>query len=93
MHCAPADVTTKVIGVAFALTFVVTSGFQQVLVGYLQRKHGVSSSQMLSQTAPIQVRQLLAGSMTTYLAALQRANYFLCLGVSLSVWSTVTASL
>lgn len=44
-------------GLIVAAVSVVSSGMQQILCGVFQRKHGISSNQMLANTAPMQVRQ------------------------------------
>eukprot|EP01025_Chloroclados_australasicus_P018712 TRINITY_DN1993_c0_g2_i3.p1 TRINITY_DN1993_c0_g2~~TRINITY_DN1993_c0_g2_i3.p1 ORF type:complete len:401 (+),score=31.88 TRINITY_DN1993_c0_g2_i3:182-1204(+) len=48
------DVAVSMMGLIIAGLSVVTSGMQQLEVGRLQRKHGVSSNELLSNTAPIQ---------------------------------------
>jgi len=45
------------VGLVVAAVSVVTSGMQQVLCGVVQRKHNLTSNQLLSNTAPIQVRE------------------------------------
>lgn len=56
------DVSIQPVGVVIAAVSVVSSGMQQILCGYLQRKHKLSSQQMLANTAPVQgVALLLAG--------------------------------
>jgi hypothetical protein len=53
------DVAVKASGLIVALIFVVTSGLQQIICGSLQRKHNVTSNQLLSNLAPIQGTFLL----------------------------------
>jgi len=43
------------LGLAVAAVSVVTSGTQQIMCGVVQRKHSLTSNQLLSNTAPIQV--------------------------------------
>lgn len=43
------------LGLAIAGISVVTSGMQQILCGTVQRKHGLTANQLLSNTAPVQV--------------------------------------
>jgi hypothetical protein len=49
------DVHVTPLGLLLALTAVLASGLQQVMCGALQRKHRVSSHQLLSNTAHVQV--------------------------------------
>jgi hypothetical protein len=49
------DVQVNLLGLAIAVVSVVTSGMQQIMCGNLQRKHQLSSHQLLSNTAYIQV--------------------------------------
>ncbi len=46
------------LGVIIAGVSVISSGMQQILCGTIQRKHKMSSHQLLSNTAPVQVRPL-----------------------------------
>lgn len=46
----------NMLGVAIAGISVVSSGMQQIMCGQIQRKHKLTSMQMLSNTAPVQVR-------------------------------------
>ena len=48
------DVNT--FGMVIAAVSVVSSGMQQIMCGTMQRKHGLSSHQLLSNTAPMQAR-------------------------------------
>ncbi len=50
------DVSVNFVGFVIAIISVITSGLQQILCGVVQRKHGVTSTQLLSNTAPVQVR-------------------------------------
>lgn len=50
----------SLLGMIVAGVSVVSSGLQQILCGVIQRRNGVSSNQMLSNTAPIQGMILLA---------------------------------
>ncbi len=43
------------LGLGIAAVSVITSGMQQILCGTVQRKHNLSSTQLLANTAPIQV--------------------------------------
>ena len=47
----------NVVGVAVAGLSVVSSGMQQILCRTLQQKHGLTSHELLSNTAPAQARQ------------------------------------
>lgn len=49
------DVQVNLLGLAIAVVSVVASGTQQIMCGTLQRKHKLSSHQLLSNTAYIQV--------------------------------------
>jgi solute carrier family 35 protein E3 len=51
------DVEVNTLGVIIAGISVVSSGMQQILCGTIQRKHKMSSHQLLSNTAPVQVRR------------------------------------
>lgn len=56
------DVTVNMLGFILAMISVVTSGGQQILCGYYQKKHKMSSHQLLSNTAPLQgIMLLVAG--------------------------------
>mmetsp|Transcript_18773 Transcript_18773/g.40376 ORF Transcript_18773/g.40376 Transcript_18773/m.40376 type:complete len:268 (-) Transcript_18773:158-961(-) len=46
-------------GLVIAMVSVVTSGMQQVLCGQIQRRHSMTSTQLLSNTAPVQGLLLL----------------------------------
>lgn len=50
------DVSVNFMGMIIAAISVVTSGMQQIMCGTIQRKHGLTSNQLLSNTAPVQVR-------------------------------------
>jgi solute carrier family 35 protein E3 len=50
-------VEVNLLGLAIAVVSVVSSGMQQIMCGTLQRKHQLSSHQLLSNTAYIQVGQ------------------------------------
>ena len=45
----------SLLGVCVAGISVVTSGMQQIMCGQIQRKHNLSATQLLSNTAPVQV--------------------------------------
>jgi solute carrier family 35 protein E3 len=47
------------LGFTVAMVSVAASGMQQILCGVVQRKHGVTSTQLLSNTAPVQVGRVL----------------------------------
>lgn len=49
------DMSVNFLGLMIALVSVVTSGLQQILCGTVQRKHNLTSVQLLSNTAPVQV--------------------------------------
>jgi hypothetical protein len=49
------DVSTTPLGLVIAAISVVSSGLQQIMCGAIQAKHKVSSHQLLSNTAPVQV--------------------------------------
>ncbi len=51
------DLTMNTTGFVVAMISVVTSGMQQIMCGTVQRKHNVTSTQLLSNTAPVQVRR------------------------------------
>lgn len=53
------DVNVNMLGLVIASISVVTSGMQQVLCGTMQRKHKVSSHQLLANTAPVQGMMLM----------------------------------
>eukprot|EP01026_Neomeris_dumetosa_P055514 TRINITY_DN5051_c0_g1_i1.p1 TRINITY_DN5051_c0_g1~~TRINITY_DN5051_c0_g1_i1.p1 ORF type:complete len:368 (-),score=15.43 TRINITY_DN5051_c0_g1_i1:812-1819(-) len=53
------DVRINSLGLIIAILSVISSGFQQLECGRLQRKHSVSSNELLSNTAPIQGVTLL----------------------------------
>lgn len=52
------DVEVNTLGVIIAGVSVISSGMQQILCGTIQRKHKMSSHQLLSNTAGVQVRLL-----------------------------------
>lgn len=54
------DVAVKPFGLAVASIFVITSGLQQIICGSLQRKHSITSTQLLANLAPVQGMLLLA---------------------------------
>lgn len=54
------DIAVKASGLIIAAVFVVTSGMQQILCGYLQRKFGVTSHQLMANTSHLQGGLLLA---------------------------------
>lgn len=49
------DMAVNPLGLIIAAVSVVTSGMQQILCGVVQRKHSLTSNQLLSNTAPVQV--------------------------------------
>jgi solute carrier family 35 protein E3 len=49
------DVQVNLLGLVIAVVSVVSSGMQQIMCGTMQRKHQLSSHQLLSNTAYIQV--------------------------------------
>lgn len=49
------DMSINPLGLVIAGISVITSGMQQILCGTVQRKHNLTSMQLLSNTAPIQV--------------------------------------
>jgi hypothetical protein len=49
------DVQVNLLGLVIAVVSVVSSGMQQIMCGTMQRKHRLSSHQLLSNTAYIQV--------------------------------------
>ena len=53
------DVAVKTLGLVIAMIFVASSGMQQIVCGSLQRKHNITSNQLLSKLAPIQGTMLL----------------------------------
>lgn len=53
------DVSVHMLGAVIAFIFVVTSGLQQILCGYLQSQHQVSSHQLLAITGPIEGGMLI----------------------------------
>lgn len=53
------DLGGHVVGIAVAAVAVVSSGMQQILCRSMQQKHGLSSHELLSSTAPSQVPQPL----------------------------------
>ncbi|KXZ46534.1 hypothetical protein GPECTOR_42g741 [Gonium pectorale] len=53
------DVSMNVLGLVIAALSVVTSGLQQIMCGAIQRKLGLTSNQLLSNTAPVQGLMLL----------------------------------
>jgi len=53
------DMDVNTFGMAIAAVSVVSSGMQQIMCGTMQRKHGLSSHQLLSNTAPMQGCMLL----------------------------------
>lgn len=54
-HRTVTDMAINPLGLAVAAVSVVTSGMQQILCGVVQRKHSMTSNQLLSNTAPVQV--------------------------------------
>lgn len=54
-HRTVTDVQISMLGLAIAVVAVLSSALQQIMCGTLQRKHLVSSHQLLSNTAHIQV--------------------------------------
>ncbi|KAG2491545.1 hypothetical protein HYH03_010116 [Edaphochlamys debaryana] len=54
------DVSMNMLGLVIAAISVVTSGLQQIMCGAIQRKLGLTSNQLLSNTAPVQGAMLLA---------------------------------
>lgn len=50
------DVQISMLGLGIAVVAVFSSALQQVMCGVMQRKHLVSSHQLLSNTAHIQVK-------------------------------------
>ncbi|GFR45742.1 hypothetical protein Agub_g7158 [Astrephomene gubernaculifera] len=53
------DVSMNVLGLVIAAISVVTSGLQQIMCGAIQRRLGLTSNQLLSNTAPTQGFMLL----------------------------------
>lgn len=53
------DMSVNPLGLAIAAVSVVSSGMQQMLCGVVQRKHNLTSNQLLSNTAPVQGTLLL----------------------------------
>lgn len=49
------DVSMNGLGLVIAAVSVVTSGLQQIMCGAIQRRLGLTSNQLLSNTAPVQV--------------------------------------
>jgi hypothetical protein len=49
------DVSVNTLGLLIAAISVITSGMQQILCGTVQRKHNLTSTQLLANTAPVQV--------------------------------------
>ncbi len=61
------DVSVSTLGLLSAGTFVVSSGLQQITCGVIQRKHGITSTQLLAHVAPIQgVMLLCVGPLMDY---------------------------
>mmetsp|Transcript_2902 Transcript_2902/g.8175 ORF Transcript_2902/g.8175 Transcript_2902/m.8175 type:complete len:332 (-) Transcript_2902:1264-2259(-) len=54
------DVTVQLGGLVWACASIVSSSFQQVFCGRLQRKHNISSHELLSKSAPLQALLLVA---------------------------------
>ncbi|KAG2427131.1 hypothetical protein HXX76_012641 [Chlamydomonas incerta] len=54
------DVSMNGLGLVIAAISVVTSGLQQIMCGAIQRRLGLTSNQLLSNTAPVQGVMLLA---------------------------------
>ncbi|PNW76880.1 hypothetical protein CHLRE_11g479950v5 [Chlamydomonas reinhardtii] len=54
------DVSMNGLGLVIAAVSVVTSGLQQIMCGAIQRRLGLTSNQLLSNTAPVQGLMLLA---------------------------------
>jgi hypothetical protein len=52
------DVQISMLGLVIAVIAVLSSALQQIMCGAMQRKHLVSSHQLLSNTAHIQVRMV-----------------------------------
>ena len=50
------DVAVQLLGTCVALVSVVASGMQQIICGDLQKRHNVTSNQLLSLAAPYQVQ-------------------------------------
>ncbi|KAG2433591.1 hypothetical protein HYH02_012522 [Chlamydomonas schloesseri] len=53
------DVSVNGLGLVIAAISVVTSGLQQIMCGAIQRRLGLTSNQLLSNTAPVQGLMLL----------------------------------
>jgi solute carrier family 35 protein E3 len=47
----------NLLGLVIAAVSVITSGLQQIMCSMLQRKYALSSHQLLSNTAQVQVRR------------------------------------
>lgn len=59
-HRTVTDVQISMLGLAIAVVAVLSSALQQIMCGAMQRRHLVSSHQLLSNTAHVQARvQLL----------------------------------
>lgn len=62
------DISVNTLGLMSAVAFIVSSGLQQITCGVLQRKHGITSSQLLAQVSPVQgVMLLCVGPFMDYL--------------------------
>lgn len=62
-HRTVTDVQISMLGLAIAVVAVLSSALQQIMCGAMQRRHLVSSHQLLSNTAHMQARaQLLAAA-------------------------------
>jgi solute carrier family 35 protein E3 len=63
------DVQVNSLGLFIAGLSVVTSGMQQILCGTVQRKHNLTSTQLLANTAPVQVERHASSSPAAAAAA------------------------
>lgn len=69
------EISVNMLGLVIAGISVITSGLQQIMCGVIQRKHSMTSNQLLSNTAPVQVgadvaveRRLAGGSLGLHIS-------------------------
>ena len=67
------------VGLGIAITSVITSGMQQILCGQVQRKHSMTSNQLLSNTAPVQVRHFCSEDLWGYILSKEQRRDRLCI--------------
>ncbi|KAL6178853.1 hypothetical protein ACLB2K_050370 [Fragaria x ananassa] len=81
--CTVTDVKVNLKGFICACLAVLSTSFQQISIGSLQKKHSVGSFELLSKTAPIQaVSLLIFGPFIDYcLSGIFITNYKLSSGV------------